>query len=452
MKIKFNEKQTTRAVYCIIVFAVCLLMTALVFKYHVILDFMNKLFTILAPVIWGVVIAYLLNPLVKFIEKQLGRFVFRKKKFPKLSRTIGITLAMVFLLGVITAILGSLVPEILGTLKNLFANMSSYLNNLQDMLNGIVNDTLEVNPQIHDYINSKFDSVEDMAKEIIAQYQPKLDNILAEDGIVADVTDSAWSFLTGLKNCLIGMVFSIYLLFSRDTLIAQARKITYALFPEKARVHIFSIASRSNSTFISFLSGKVIDSAIIGVLCFIGMMILGMRNYAVLISVFVGVTNIIPFFGPFIGAVPSALLILLTTPEKTIIFIIFVFLLQQFDGNVLGPKILGDSLGLPSFWTMFAIFAGGGLFGIIGMVAFIPLFAVFYSIFREIIVSKLETKKFPRSTDYYKEIDYSLPDSEHMIHEKEEEESENQEDTKADEKAETTQQEQAEEKTKAVKK
>ena len=129
-----------------------------------------------------------------------------------------------------------------------------------------------------------------------------------------------------------------------------------------------------------------------------------------------------------------------------------MFLLQQFDGNVLGPKILGDSLGLPSFWTMFAIFAGGGLFGIIGMVAFIPLFAVFYSIFREIIVSKLETKKFPRSTDYYKEIDYSLPDSEHMIHEKEEEESENQEDTKADEKAETTQQEQAEEKTKAVKK
>lgn len=415
MKIKFTEKQTTRAVYCIIVFAACLLMTALVFKYHVIFDFINKLFTILAPVIWGIVIAYLLNPLVKFIEKQLSRFVFRKKKFPKTSRTIGITLSMVFMLGVITAILGSLVPEILGTLKNLFANMSSYLNNLQKTFNDIVNNTLEVNPQIHDYINSKFDSVEDLAKNIIAQYQPKLDSFLAEDGIVADVTDSAWSFLTGIKNFLIGLVFSIYLLFSRDTLIAQARKIVYALFPEKARVHIFSIASRSNTTFVSFLSGKVIDSAIIGALCFVGMMLLGMRNYAVLISVFIGITNIIPFFGPFIGAIPSALLILLTTPDKTIIFIIFVFLLQQFDGNILGPKILGDSLGLPSFWTMFAIFAGGGFFGIIGMIAFIPLFAVFYSIFREIIVSKLESKRLPNATDYYKEIDYNLPDSAHEI-------------------------------------
>lgn len=427
MKIKFNEKNNTRAVYCIITFAACLFMTALVFKYHVLLNYIGKLCTILAPVIWGVVIAYLLNPLVKFVERMLAKLFFKKKKYPKTSRTIGIVLSMLFLFGIAAAILGSLIPELLGTLENLFANLPAYLSNLQNKFNEIVDNTLEVNPEIYDFINSKFDSVQDMAKEIIAQYQPKLDNVLAEDGIVAEVTDSAWSFLTGIKDFLIGLVFSVYLLFSRDTLIAQARKITYALFPEKVRTHIFSIASRSNTMFISFLSGKVIDSAIIGLLCFIGMMVLGMSNYAVLISVFVGITNIIPFFGPFIGAVPSAILILLTTPDKTIIFLIFVFLLQQFDGNVLGPKILGDSLGLPSFWTMFAIFAGGGLFGIIGMVAFIPLFAVFYSIFREIIISKLESKNLPNNTNYYMDIDYTLPDSEHMIHKSEEKSGETQE-------------------------
>ena len=139
-----------------------------------------------------------------------------------------------------------------------------------------------------------------------------------------------------------------------------------------------------------------------GILAFIGMTLLKMPDYVVLISFIIGITNMIPFFGPFIGAVPSAFLVLLSTPNKTIAFIIFILLLQQFDGNILGPKILGNSLGLSAFWIMFAIFVGGGLFGFAGMILFVPAFAVIYTLFRELIIEKLEKKKLPVSTAYYK--------------------------------------------------
>lgn len=402
MKIKFNVKSNTIAVYCIIVFSVCLLLAAMVFKYNIFLSYFNKIISVLSPVIWGLVIAYLLNPIMKFIERIFDKFIFKKKEHPKISRSIGIAVSLIIMLGIVIAIVGSIVPEIIGTIKNIFMNITSYLNNLQNYLNDKISDTLESNPRIKEFLNSEFNNIQDFIISAVNQYQPKLDSFLAKDGILANLTDSAWSLLNGLKNCVLGIIISIYLLYSKETLIAQCKKVVYAMFSEKKRVHILTVASRANSTFSNFLSGKALDSLIIGVLCFLGMIILNMKTYAVLIGVIVGVTNMIPFFGPFIGAIPSGLLILLTTPNKTLIFIIFIFLLQQFDGNILGPKILGNSLGLSSFWIMFAIFVGGGLFGFAGMIAFVPLFAVLYSIFSEIIAVKLHRKKLPVETKYYK--------------------------------------------------
>lgn len=402
MKIKFNVKSNTIAVYCIIVFSVCLLLAAMVFKYNIFLSYFNKIISVLSPVIWGLVIAYLLNPIMKFIERIFDKFIFKKKEHPKISRSIGIAVSLIIMLGIVIAIVGSIVPEIIGTIKNIFMNITSYLNNLQNYLNDKISDTLESNPRIKEFLNSEFNNIQDFIISAVNQYQPKLDSFLAKDGILANLTDSAWSLLNGLKNCVLGIIISIYLLYSKETLIAQCKKVVYAMFSEKKRVHILTVASRANSTFSNFLSGKALDSLIIGVLCFLGMIILNMKTYAVLIGVIVGVTNMIPFFGPFIGAIPSGLLILLTTPNKTLIFIIFIFLLQQFDGNILGPKILGNSLGLSSFWIMFAIFVGGGLFGFAGMIAFVPLFAVLYSIFSEIIAVKLHRKKLPVETEYYK--------------------------------------------------
>ena len=185
----------------------------------------------------------------------------------------------------------------------------------------------------------------------------------------------------------------------------QCRKIVYAFnTPRRANI-ILHIASKTNKTFSGFIIGKIIDSAIIGVLCFIGLTILKMP-YTLLVSVIVGVTNVIPVFGPYIGAIPSTILILLVDPMKGLYFVIFIFLLQQLDGNVIGPMILGDSTGLSAFWVMFAILIGGGLFGLGGMIVGVPTFAVIYYIIKMLIQQKLEQKNLPIETENYNEKNY----------------------------------------------
>ena len=217
---------------------------------------------------------------------------------------------------------------------------------------------------------------------------------------MANFTLGIFGFVLALKNFLLGIIVSIYLLLSKETLLAQVKKTILALFNKKTCEKTFMIYHKSNGLFIGFITGKIIDSLIIGILCFIGMTIFKMP-YSVLISVIIGVTNIIPFFGPFIGAIPSALLILLAKPSFLLPFLIFVFVLQQFDGNILGPRILGDSTGLPAFWVLFSIFLGGGLFGFVGMLLGVPTFALVYALFRTFIEHRLESKNLPKETDAY---------------------------------------------------
>lgn len=187
--------------------------------------------------------------------------------------------------------------------------------------------------------------------------------------------DGIFSFLIGLKDFILGFIVSIYILYSKEMFMMQFKKLIYALFPVKSADKVILKSKHTNDVFTNFLSGKLLDSVIIGMICFILMTIFKMP-YAILISCIIGITNIIPFFGPFIGAIPSSLLILLSEPKKTIIFVILILAIQQFDGNFLGPKILGNSLKLPTFWIMFSIFLFGGLFGVVGMIIGIPLFAV----------------------------------------------------------------------------
>ena len=378
MKIKFNTKSNTVAVYCILVFAACLFLVALVFKYNTFLYYIHKIIKVLSPIIWGIVFAYILNPFVILCDKHLKKLFRRTKKCRSISRTVSIGISLILMLGIIIAIVCSIVPEILNTLEDFIQSLPAYFNNLQNFLTNKISSILEKNPKINDFLNSEFNNIQHVILDYVKKFEPMLDSLIAKDGIIANVTGSAWSFIIGLKDCLLGLIVSIYLLYNKETFIAQAKKIVYAILPERPRNTVLKIASQTNHTFSHFLTGKALDSFIIGI------------------------TNMIPFFGPIIGAVPCGLLILLTTPEKTIIFIIFILLLQQFDGNILGPKIIGNSLGLSSFWIIFAIFVGGGLFGLIGMIVFIPIFAVFYNIIREWVNTKLERKKLPVSTAYYK--------------------------------------------------
>ena len=401
MRFKFNSKYTTIAVYVILVFAACLGLVALVFKFGTVAAYFKKTLSVLSPVIWGICIAYIVNPFMVFCERHFKKWFCRKKDRKHMCRALAITVTMIFFLGILAAVIGSIVPEIKDTLVNFFRSLPDYLSNLQNYLEDKVSDIASTHPEIKKFIDTEFSSIQDTLLKYSNELRPMVEDMFSKGGLVSSITDSAWAILMGMKDFLLGIFVSIYLLYSKEMFLAQITKFTHAMFSEKKTASILRVASKTNSTFTSFLTGKTLDSLIIGILAFIGLEIMGLQNYAVLLAIVIGITNMIPFFGPIIGAIPCAVLILLTSPDKVLVFIVFILILQQFDGNILGPKILGNSLGLSPFWIMFAIFVGGGLFGFIGMVVFVPLFAVIYSITNEIVTTRLRKKDLPLSTSDY---------------------------------------------------
>ena len=234
------------------------------------------------------------------------------------------------------------------------------------------------------------------------------DTILPEySSIATRISEGVLGVVNVIKNFFIAIIICVYFLNSKDTFAAQIKKIILAVFKKDTAEEIMSGAAFTNKTFGGFINGKIIDSIIIGIICFIVMTIFGWE-YTLLISCIIGITNIIPFFGPFIGAVPSALLLLMVDYKQCIYFIIFIFILQQFDGNILGPKILGDSTGLASFWVLFAVLVGGGLFGFIGMVIGIPVFAVIYAYCSRAVNSRLRKRGFTTDVADYRIDSYKV--------------------------------------------
>ena len=229
--------------------------------------------------------------------------------------------------------------------------------------------------------------------------------------LMTNITTGAINVLSEVFNFLVGCIVSVYMLFGKETFAAQIKKMLYAGMQVERANKKLHITRKSNEIFGGFIIGKIIDSAIIGVLCFIGITILDMP-YILLVSVIVGVTNVIPFFGPYIGAIPSTILIALADPLKGLYFLIFIIALQQLDGNVIGPKILGNSTGLSAFWVVFSILLGGGLFGFIGMIIGVPTFAVIYYIVKMVVEEKLKKKKLPPDTEHYGDVEYLEEDGE----------------------------------------
>ncbi len=400
MKIKITEKQKSVALCTIWVFAVCLLLSIAVWRFSALVSIVKKVIAVLAPVIWGLVIAYLMSPLQNWIEKKLGRLTDRKKEHPVLRRSVAVTITILLLLAVLVGLIAMLLPEIVESLKGLMGNLPEYMANAGTWIADHIAGLKETQPQLHGAVISMLGSLQNGLTNLISEFEPKVDSLISGANLIGSITSGAYSILNAVKNFVLGIMVAIYLLYNKERYLAQIKKLMYALFPEKKVHTVLHIGSRISYTFMHFLSGKSLDSLIIGLLCFVGMTIMDMP-YTVLISLIIGVTNIIPFFGPFIGAIPSGFLILLSQPSKVIPFAIFILALQQFDGNFLGPKILGDSLGLPTFWVLFAIFAGGGLFGFIGMVAFVPLFAALYTFTKEFLAQRLSRKGLPCDTDSY---------------------------------------------------
>ena len=398
LKVDFNKKYDTIAVYCVLTFAVCLLLVIVFVKFSTVSGYIKEIFRVLAPVTWGIVIAYICNPIMKFFEKTFHKLLEKKKPRPKLVRALSVAISMILLSAVIVSLITIVITQITNSIIEIFSSISDYRKQIEELVEKFLGDY----PKVVSAIESQLDTIYPKLLEYANNLLPKLGDLSMK------LKDSAVVVIVAIKDCVIGFIVAIYLLLSKETFAAQVRKVIYALFPRSLSRNILRVSSKANSTLSGFLSGKLVDSFIIGVICFIVMTIMQM-DFTALISVIIGITNIIPFFGPFFGAVPSALLLLMAAPKQVIPFIIFIIILQQFDGNILGPKIIGDSTGLTPFWVMFAIFVGGGLFGFAGMLLGVPVFAVIYAMFSEFVAYRLKKKRLSHRTKDYYDLDADAP-------------------------------------------
>lgn len=350
---------------------------------------------ILSPLVSGCVFAFLLNPLVRFADARLCPWLEKRGKGKhspqKVSRAISIVFALIFAGLIIYAFFAMLLPQLYESIMGIVNSAEDYYRSIDKWFNKVLADNPEIQGYVDTALNKVFDYLKNWANTSLLGDMQKF---------VTTVTASVISVVKWVANLLIGLVASIYILWSKDLFQAQAKKILVAAFRPQAADHILYLGRETNKIFNGFVIGKIIDSAIIGVICYIGMLILKLP-YPALVATIVGVTNVIPFFGPIIGAVPSGLLILLVNPLQAFYFVIFVICLQQLDGNVIGPKILGNTVGISGFWVLISITVAASLFGFAGMLLGVPVFAVIYMLISDAVNLALSRKGRTTVTDAY---------------------------------------------------
>ena len=352
---------------------------------------------------YGIIFAYLMTPMINGIEGRILTPIFTlngkgpvSDKQKKYMRMLSIILTLLIVGFLINGFFSILIPNIIKSIRSISYQFPYYIQNLTNWSAKF----LEDNPDIEKIVIQFLDTYSE-------EFMSYLNNNLVPqmETLVKQVSLSLISVLKVLWNFIIGIIISVYVLYSKETFAGQAKKLVFAFFQTKTANQFIKDVRFASDTFIGFISGKIIDSVIIGFICFAGTSLM-QTPYALLVSVIVGVTNVIPFFGPYLGAVPSAILILMVNPLKCVYFIIFILILQQVDGNFIGPKILGQSTGLSGFWVIFSITIFGGIMGIPGMIIGVPFFAVLYALARRIINRMLKRKGLPLETEQYKNVEY----------------------------------------------
>ena len=377
-----------------IVFCCCLFVVFLVFRFDQIKGAISGFADIAQPILYGLAIGYLMNPVMSWIERRVLQLMKSKgenPKYRKLVRTLSSIFAVLIFILVIASLLSMVIPQVVSNISNLVDTLPSQVNAFIAHMGEWRFGNDDVTAFIETYLTSIVEWLEDWLKNSILPQ--------AKD-YAASITSGVINILNVVKNIVIGLIVSIYVMCEKEQFEGQSKKIIFSVLPSRAANQVIQIFHTMNEILGGFIKGKMLDSLIIGIICYIGLSIIKMP-YTLLVSVIVGVTNIIPFFGPFIGAIPCAFLILLSDPLYAMYFIIFVVILQQVDGNIIGPKILGDSTGLSSFWVMFAILVGSGLFGVMGMLLGCPVFAVIYYIVQKTVDFLLRKKSMPLGTDVY---------------------------------------------------
>ena len=345
----------------------------------------NDFSSLFTPFILGFVIAYLINPLIEGIKKQ-----FLKVCNKKCPNGIAMLLGYLIVFAIFTFLFINILPQIW---ESILVIVSEVPKSIESAYNWLETDG---NKYLSELTNNKV-MMRDILDMLVLNLQPMFTNMTEGVTTIFNTTSAVVGFLL---NTILGILISIYMLMHKDIYLAQMKKAIFAFFKDSKAKDIVDFWEYVNKTFSRFINARIIDSTIIGIICWIGCLILGFEN-SLLIAFIVGVTNIIPYFGPFIGAVPCALIVLLQSPMDMLIFIIFILILQQFDGNILGPKLLGDSLGLTSFWIIFSVAIMTGIFGVVGMVIGVPLFAIIYMMIKDFINDKLEKKGKSTNTEDY---------------------------------------------------
>ncbi len=404
MKHRWDKKYLYWGITAFLVILASLLCFGMIFKFPEteilsILSTFGWIIGIFKPILYGLVFAFLMNPIVKILER-LFTMVFKKpmaaakkpKKWRAASRATCIVLTIIIVLAAISGLLSMIIPQLVSSITGIVENFGDYYQNLQTWLDSVLKNQQGLAETFENAVQNAFNALQEWLKTLPKQFP----------SLAKDVADSAIAVVVVFKDLIIGFIIAIYLLFSKEKFIGQSKKLLYALFKKERANKIITAGQQMNQMFGGFLIGQIVDSLIVGALCFIAMSILGLP-FSLLISVIVTVTNVIPFFGPFIGAIPSAILILMVDPMKCLYFIIMILILQQLDGNVIGPLIQGDRTGMSGFWIIASITVFGGLFGIVGIVIAVPMFAVLYMWLKNWIDRKLKKRKMSQCSATYME-------------------------------------------------
>lgn len=397
MKINHNPKYTQIAVYAVIVIVVSGFLLTSVEAIPNLSEIVDKVISVITPAVWGCVIAYLLNPSVDFFRFKVFRKYSEKAdtvKKKNFIRNISVFIVFVLAVGLITGLIFLIVPQLSTSVRGLIDKFDEYLDNFTVWFNSVFGE----HPQIAELLSNPLAQIEQYINDSWADISKSLVNFGATLG------GNVLGLLVGLKDFIIGLIFAIYILISKDMLKSQLKRILFAFFKNNTTQKILDVTRRTNSIFIHYVTSVLIDAFIIGCATFVGASLLNFP-YPLLITVIVAVTNIIPFFGPFLGGIPCFFLILLVDPIKALWFGIFIVVLQQIDGNVIKPVLYGETMGLPAIWVLVSIIVGGGLFGIVGMLVGVPVFSVIYMLFKEFLSLRLENKKLPTEGAVYNRND-----------------------------------------------
>lgn len=377
-------------VMAFIVIAASILFYYLIFMIPTIIRFLGKIISILMPLIVGLILAYIMNPIVKLFERN----VFSKIEKETVKRNLSIFCTIVVIIGVVVALISFIIPQLLLSIQSLIVNVPVYTKDIEAaLLDWLSNADVESN------ILENYDNVMEYIIKVLNDVVLPFTN-----AAVSNLSKGIFGLFSFMFNLIIGTVFAVYILANTKNFGLGFRKYLYSFFDVEKVNGFIDEVKHINHVFSQFMIGKICDSTIVATITLLFLLIFN-YPYALLIAVIIGLTDLIPYFGPYIGTIPAALLICLVDPVKALTFILFIIVLQQIDGNLITPRIQKQATGLPSFWVLFSITLFGGLFGVIGLLIAVPCFTIIYELIVDYVNKRLKNKNLPVNNEFYEDVD-----------------------------------------------